>query len=108
LSEGPNGKGNIVKITNGINPVGTGPDAARTKSSAQPPRGTAATAGDQVELSSLAAQLQQAGAASAEPIDLARIAEIKQAIVEGRFEVNPERIANGLIESAREMLAGKG
>lgn len=33
-----------------------------------------------------------------------KVAEIRQAISEGRFQVNPERIADGLISSVREML----
>jgi len=35
----------------------------------------------------------------------AKVAEIRQAISEGRFQINPERIADGLISSVREMLA---
>lgn len=38
-------------------------------------------------------------------MDVARVAEIKQAISEGRFQVKPERIADGLLASVREMLA---
>jgi len=34
-----------------------------------------------------------------------KVAEIRQAISEGRFRINPERIADGLISSVREMLA---
>jgi negative regulator of flagellin synthesis FlgM len=34
-----------------------------------------------------------------------KVAEIRQAISEGRFQVNAERIADGLISSVREMLA---
>ena len=33
-----------------------------------------------------------------------KVAEIRQAISEGRFQINPERIADGLINSVREML----
>lgn len=33
-----------------------------------------------------------------------KVAEIRQAISEGRFQINPERIADGLISSVREML----
>ena len=33
-----------------------------------------------------------------------RVAEIRQAIGEGRFQINPERIADGLLSSVREML----
>lgn len=33
-----------------------------------------------------------------------KVAEIRQAISEGRFRIDPERIADGLINSVREML----
>lgn len=39
--------------------------------------------------------------------DAERVAEIRQAIAEGRFQINPERIADGLIQSVRDMLAGR-
>ncbi|GAB3469184.1 flagellar biosynthesis anti-sigma factor FlgM [Azotobacter salinestris] len=37
-------------------------------------------------------------------IDMARVMEIRQAIGEGRLQIRPERIAEGLIESVRELL----
>jgi anti-sigma28 factor (negative regulator of flagellin synthesis) len=51
----------------------------------------------------LSANLQQASALSGgeQVMDVARVAEIKQAIAEGK----PERIANGVLDSVREMLA---
>ncbi len=61
---------------------------------------TAAPAGLQVELSRTAG-LKQAG----EVFDTNRVAEIRQAIAEGRFQINPERIADGLIDSVRTMLS---
>ena len=38
------------------------------------------------------------------PVNAARIQEIKEAIAQGRFKVNPEAIADGLIQSARDLL----
>lgn len=38
------------------------------------------------------------------PVNAARIQEIKEAISQGRFKVNPEAIADGLIQSARDLL----
>jgi negative regulator of flagellin synthesis FlgM len=54
----------------------------------------------------LSANLQQAAAVSGsdQVVDVARVAEIKQAIAEGRFQIQPERIADGLLASVREML----
>ena len=39
------------------------------------------------------------------PTNNAKIAEIKEAIAQGRFKINPEAIADGLIESARELVS---
>ncbi|HCX32940.1 MAG TPA: flagellar biosynthesis anti-sigma factor FlgM [Rhodocyclaceae bacterium] len=39
--------------------------------------------------------------------DPARVAEIRQAIAEGRFRVDAEKVADGLIESVRQMLAAQ-
>lgn len=54
-----------------------------------------------VSLSSLAGSLQSS---DRPPVNSAKIQEIKQAIAEGRFKINPEAIADGLIESARELI----
>lgn len=37
-------------------------------------------------------------------VDSARVDEIKQAIADGRFKVNADRVADSLIESVRQML----
>lgn len=65
-----------------------------------------AAAGEKVELSSLSATLQQAEAAMAEVpiVDQNRVDEIKQAMSDGNFKVDAEKVADGLIESAREVL----
>jgi len=56
---------------------------------------------DAVSLSQ-AGQVPQAG--NKPPVDSAKIQEIKNAITEGRFQINPEAIAEGLIETARELV----
>ena len=38
------------------------------------------------------------------PTNNAKIAEIKEAIAQGRFKINPEAIAGSLIETARDLL----
>lgn len=55
-----------------------------------------------VNLSQLAGSLQ---ASEKPPVNTARIQEIKQAISEGRFKINPDAIAGRLIDSARELLS---
>lgn len=95
-----------MKINTSIPSVTANDAAGRAKPAAAGNR-KAATAGDQVELSALSARLQDVGATAADApvVDAARVAEIKQAISEGRFQINPERIADGLLESVREMLS---
>ncbi|MBS0344474.1 MAG: flagellar biosynthesis anti-sigma factor FlgM [Proteobacteria bacterium] len=39
--------------------------------------------------------------------DAARVAAIREDIRAGRYQVNPERIADGLIDSVRDLLGGK-
>jgi negative regulator of flagellin synthesis FlgM len=95
-----------VKINTSIPSVTTNEVAGHSKPVVQGNRKTSAAASEQVDLSSLAARLQDAGAtADAPAVDAARVSEIKQAISEGRFQINPERIADGLLDSVREMLS---
>jgi len=96
-----------VKIGKSVKSVGQAPGSesqVRTPKDAAP-AGPAAS-GDKVELSSLSAALQQAEAAMAETpiVDQGRVDEIKQAMSDGNFKVDAEKVADGLIESAREVL----
>jgi negative regulator of flagellin synthesis FlgM len=95
-----------VKIDNSIKSVGPTPSESRTRSVANTGGAGAAAAGEKVELSSLSASMQQAEAAMAEVpvVDQSRVDEIKQAISEGHFKVDAEKVADGLIESVRQML----
>ena len=92
-----------MKINSATPTIGGTPDAGRTRSpnAAQPRPGAAST--ERVDISSLSARMQEVGAGEA-PVNAARVAEIKQAISEGRFQINPERIADGLLASVRDML----
>ena len=58
----------------------------------------------QVDISGSAAHMNAAG----DNFNAARVAEIRQAITEGRFQINPEKIADGLLASVRDMLGHKG
>ena len=55
-----------------------------------------------VSLSQLAGSLH---GTELQPVNTARIQEIKQAISEGRFKINPEAIADRLVESARDLIS---
>ncbi|RTR04380.1 flagellar biosynthesis anti-sigma factor FlgM [Halomonas nitroreducens] len=49
--------------------------------------------------------LRQATTDTRQDIDTARVAEIREAIRDGRLEIKPERIADGLIASVQDLLA---
>lgn len=78
---------------------------ARPKSPA-PRSDPASPSGAKVEISSLSSSLGKAEAAiaGAPTVDRARVAELRQAISEGRFKMDANRIADGLLGSVREML----
>jgi negative regulator of flagellin synthesis FlgM len=97
-----------VKISSTVSPLGSATNDARTRATPGAKQNTPQQSGAEVSLSSLSSKLQEIQAsASADVVDIQRVSEIKQAIAEGRFKVNPERIADGLLSSVREMLAKK-
>ena len=61
--------------------------------------------GASVQLSALSSQLQtiESHMADTPVVDAARVAEIRQAIAEGRFKVNPNVVADHLLQTAREL-----
>lgn len=63
-------------------------------------------AGPRVELSSLGSQLSniEASLADVPVVDSQRVEEIKTAIAEGRFKVNPELIADRLLQTVQELI----
>jgi negative regulator of flagellin synthesis FlgM len=89
-----------------IGPIETKPAvAAPSDRKSAPSQGSqAAEPSAQVELSSAAANVSGAGDGS---FDAHKVANISQAIREGHFKVNPEAIADKLIENASELLTRK-
>ncbi|MGE5470019.1 MAG: flagellar biosynthesis anti-sigma factor FlgM [Bacteroidota bacterium] len=80
-------------LSTGSTPVNSRPPAR--------PSAEAAPSGEAVNLSALAGALK---GGEKPPVNSARIQEIKEAISQGKFKINPEAIANGLIETARELV----
>lgn len=76
------------------------PAPAPTHPGARPSHEASSNA-ESVSLSQLAGAMQ---GTEKPPVNAARIQEIKEAISQGRFKINPEAIADGLIQSARELL----
>nr|WP_283101666.1 flagellar biosynthesis anti-sigma factor FlgM [Halomonas populi] len=68
------------------------------------PKSTPSTAGSKASTPAAVTHLSQSGANSSQDIDSARVEEIRQAISEGRLEIHAERIADGLLNSIRDML----
>lgn len=92
-----------MKINSAIPSVGNAPDTGRARGPAAAAPRPEAGSSERVDISSLSAQLQEVGAGET-PVNTQRVAEIKLAIAEGRFQINPERIADGLLTSVRDML----
>lgn len=65
-----------------------------------------AQSGTQVALSG-GLQKYEAVLAQSPIVDTAKVEEIKSAISNGSFSVNPEKVADGLIESVRNMLSAQ-
>lgn len=61
---------------------------------------------DNVHISSLSMSIQSLDANS-ETINTAKVAEIKQAISEGHFKVNPDVVADRLLETVKELIQNK-
>lgn len=89
-----------MKIDNSYNPTGPLP-ASRPQSrpAAAPP-----TTVEAVSLSPLAGALLSSGA---QPVNSARVQEIKEAITQGRFKINPEAIAGRLLDTARDLVSSQ-
>lgn len=98
-----------MKIDNSVKATGSlPPNEGRARSAKESPKAEGSNAGsERVELSSLSSRmLQMEEAISNTPVvDGAKVDEIKQAMSEGRFKVNTEKVADGLIESVRQMLS---
>lgn len=102
-----------MKIDNSINPANPAgiPATSAVRSPATGPAASSPAAGgaDAVHLSALSSQMQSVGAslANAPVINQAHVDEIKQAIAEGRFKVNPEVVADRLMDTVRELIKSK-
>lgn len=86
-----------MKIDSTYNPATT---QITSRPVTRPPQDVASTA-ESVSLSQLASTFQ---GTEKPPVNAARIQEIKEAISQGRFKINPEAIADGLIQSTRDLL----
>ncbi|WP_171014030.1 flagellar biosynthesis anti-sigma factor FlgM [Chitinivorax sp. B] len=86
----------------GVTRLPTGSDSKTDTSEA----GSKAKA-DNVELTSTSLRMQalESSLSKQPTVDTARVAEIRQAISEGRFKINTDAIADKLVASVKELLA---
>lgn len=99
-----------MKIDSSLKTVGGLSSSASSGRSAKTPQPASSSGGsDKVQLSSLSSRLQQMEGAMANTpvVDSAKVAEVKQAMSEGKFQVHPEKIADSLIQSVQQMLQGQ-
>lgn len=93
-----------------INPIGDG-SARATGNKGKPgtPVAPQQPGSTSVSLGSTATHLQSMENSMANtPIaNAAKVAEIKQAMSDGRFKVNPEVVADRLIETARDLIGNR-
>jgi len=102
-------KGNAVKIDNSIKSPGSVVSETKTRSTREASSSSSTESGSTVQLSSLASHLQQLEQTIADTpvVDSGKVEEIKTAISQGQFKVNPEKVADGLLDSVRQMLAAQ-
>ena len=91
-----------MKIDSSLKPVGTASTSGTRATSGKAGARSESSGSTEVKISNASAQM--AGASSGAPVDGARISEIKLAISEGRFKVDANAVAEGLLESARELI----
>lgn len=99
-----------MKIDNSVKTTTTVTGESSKTRSTRPSTSASSTPGDtKVEISSLSGRMQQLeqAVANAPVVDSSRVDEIKQAISQGQFQVNSEKVADGLINSVRQMLAAQ-
>lgn len=96
-----------MKIDNSAKTIGPlqGPAGPRAQGARATATGVKAGSPSAGQSTTVAATTLHSVSGSEAAFNSQKVAEIRQAISEGRFQINPERIAEGLITSVREMLA---
>lgn len=97
----PAAKEIVEKPVKGPAAVSQGPTAGPVTPSSSGKAIAAAADVEKIELSEASVALNQL---SSEPFDAAKVAEIRKAISEGRFNVNAERVADRMINDAAELI----
>ncbi len=92
-----------MKIENSTKPsAGTKAGEVRSSTAGKSAQPAQTGGGASVQLSNVSAQLQSSNDTAV--FDVARVSQIKQAISDGKFQINAAAIADRLISSARELV----
>lgn len=95
----------ISNSTPGLGIPGSSTVSARPAPAPQSSLSAAGTA--QVATFTQHMQEVQSTIADTPVVNAERVKEIKQAIAEGRFQIDPERIADGLLDNVKQMLRNR-
>ncbi|HEX5127583.1 MAG TPA: flagellar biosynthesis anti-sigma factor FlgM [Rhodocyclaceae bacterium] len=95
-----------MKIDNSVKSSSATASESKSRAAREAPASAPASTESKVELSAHLQRLEQA-IGQAPAVDSDKVDEIKQAIAQGQFQVNPEKVADGLIESVRQMLSAQ-
>ncbi|MDR5866472.1 flagellar biosynthesis anti-sigma factor FlgM [Halomonas koreensis] len=79
------------------------PGQIEPRDPARQPQGASSPADEGAE-SATQTHLRHSAADASQDIDTARVDEIREAIRDGRLELDPERIADGLLASVQDLL----
>lgn len=95
-----------MKIDNSAKSIGPGSGAAGSRATGARPvaNGPVADPPSAGQTATVVSTSIHAVSGSEAAFNAQKVAEIRQAISAGKFQINPERIADGLISSVREML----
>ena len=101
-----NSGGINLKIDNSIKPAALPADVSSTKAGQKVGAPAPTSADTTIQLSSQLQNLEKS-LSTDEVFDAARVEKIKQAISEGRFVVNPEKVADQLLDTVRDLIKGR-
>ncbi|MDY7575026.1 flagellar biosynthesis anti-sigma factor FlgM [Actimicrobium sp. CCI2.3] len=86
-------------------PVGASSTTAKASASKGAEKAEPAKTNSQSDNVKISAQAQAIGGSST--FDVKKVNEIKAAIASGTFQVNPEKVANGLIDTVKDLLSSR-
>ena len=98
-----------MKIQHNVSQSVSAQDKTTNRPTILPAKATpTATSVDSVSISDTSRSLATSTKSTEAPFDATRVAAIKDAIAAGHFKVNPEAVADKVLDSASQLLTGRG